>query len=277
MARPSLSILDVFHSESPAATEFRRILYRVMKKAPDQEHKSILITSSTLSEGKSTVSSLLSICAAKKGLKTLLIDADLRRPAIHSIFKLPSNAGLVDILADGLPAKSATMATSLDNLDIITAGRTTSHPAELFDPVAIGRLIEEAKFYYDLIVIDAAPIIPVSDPMLLAQEVDGVILVIRAGKTQKEVVDRAVDIIDRDRSRLMGVILNNVASSLPHYYDESYYGYDYTPTSGANNEPLTVDHQEKNIGKSDRSGNKNQRNHNQEDSRSSTGKIPHQK
>lgn len=277
MASPNLSILDVFHSESPAATEFRRILYRVLKKVPDQEQKSILITSATLSEGKSTVSSLLAICSAQKGLKTLLIDADLRRPAIHSIFNIVRDPGMGDILANGVSAKAATFPTSIDTLDIIPAGRAALRPAEVFDPVAIGRIIEEAKFYYDLIIIDSAPIIPVSDPMLLSQEVDGIILVIRAGKTQKEVVERAVDIVGGDMSKIMGVILNNVTSSLPYYYEEKYYGYDYTPVSDSSDKPLPpVDQAPGNSG-SDRPRNETGQKPPNDETRSSTGKIPHQK
>ena len=257
MARSSLSILNVFHSETPAATEFRRILHRIVKKVPKGDHKSILITSATLSEGKSTVSSLLAICAAKKGLKTLLIDADLRRPAIHDIFKLSRDPGLAEMLENGESAKTATTPTALDNLDIITAGRTTTHPSEVFDPVAIGRIVEEAKFYYDLILIDSAPIIPVSDPMLLSQEVDGIIIVIRAGKTQKEVVDRAIDIIGSDPTKMMGVILNNLSSSLPFYYDESYYGYEYSPSPELGNSSSSIDNQDYRESKSRQSLDKN--------------------
>lgn len=227
MARQRHSILDIFHSDTPAATEFRRILNRLERSSTDQHEKSILVTSSTLSEGKSTISGILAISAARKGLKTLLIDSDLRRPTIHNLFLMPKGVGLADILAHGITAKEATIATSLENLDIITAGSTTGHPTNVFDPKAIGVIIEEAKFYYDLIILDSAPIIPVSDPMLLAPEVDGIIIVVKAGKTQKEVVERATDIIGADRSKILGVVLNNIEASLPYYYDESYYGYEY--------------------------------------------------
>ena len=191
------------------------------------EMKAFMVTSSMLSEGKSTITSLLAITAAKKGIKTIIVDSDLRRPVIHKLFKLERQLGLHEVLAEETAAKSVIKKTSLDNLDIITAGKISAHPAEVFNGPAIGRLIEEMKFYYDKIIIDSAPIIPVSDPLFVANEVDGVVLVIKAGQTQREVVQRAVDILRTNNSKLMGVILNNMSGSLPYYYDYSYYGYHY--------------------------------------------------
>ena len=227
MARNHFSIIDFFTQESAFATEFRRVLHNVLRTHRVPELKTVLVTSSTLSEGKSTVSALLSITAAKKGLKTLLIDCDLRRPTVHKLFQLERSGGLSEVLANGLSVREATKKTPLEKLEIITAGRAYPHPAEIFDSPAIGRLVEEAKFYHDLILLDTAPIVPVSDPMLLAQEVDGVLLVVKAGETQREVVSRAVDIINGDESKVLGVVLNNVSHTLPHYYDYDYYGYKY--------------------------------------------------
>ncbi len=85
------------------------------------------------------------------------------------------------------------------------------------------------KFYYDLILVDAPPVIPVSDPMLLSQEVDGVLMVVKAGQTQREVVRRATEILRSQSRKLIGVVLNNMDGQLPYYYDYSAYGYDYHP------------------------------------------------
>ncbi|MCK4372698.1 MAG: hypothetical protein KAW61_06095, partial [candidate division Zixibacteria bacterium] len=87
--------------------------------------------------------------------------------------------------------------------------------------------VDDMKFYYDLILIDAAPALPVSDPMLLAPELDGVLLVVKAGTTQRELVERAVEIIDPNRDRILGVVLNNMNNTLPYYHDYRYYGYEY--------------------------------------------------
>lgn len=227
MARPQVSVIDFFNLESGVATEFRRLLHNLQGLARDREIKSILVTSSMLSEGKSTVCAFLALTAAKKGLKTLLIDSDLRRPTLHKLFVLNREPGLSEVLSDGLLARNVVRKTSLSSLDIITAGKPHPVPAELFDAAAIGRVISEMKFYYDLIITDCAPVIPVSDPMLLSHEVDGVLFVVKAGSTQKDIAVRAKDILASSTNRILGVVLNNSDDSLPYYYSHEYYAYDY--------------------------------------------------
>ncbi|MEW6049825.1 MAG: CpsD/CapB family tyrosine-protein kinase [Candidatus Zixiibacteriota bacterium] len=227
MAHHTISIIDFFSLESALATEFRRLLNTLQNPLHDHELKSVLVTSAMLSEGKSTVCAFLAVTAAKKGLRTLLVDSDLRRPSLHKLFVMPRELGLVDVLAEGAAGKSVVKKTSLDKLDLVTAGKVVAHPAEVFDAPAIGRLIAEMKFYYDLIVVDSAPIIPVSDPMLLAPEMDGVLIVVRAGSTQRDVVHRAKEIMGAATNRVLGIVLNNAENSLPYYYDQGYYGYDY--------------------------------------------------
>lgn len=241
MARKHISITDFFSLESSFATEFRRLLHNMMHADRKTELKTVLVTSSTLSEGKSTTCALLAITAAKNGVKTLLIDCDLRRPSVHKLFQLDRERGIGEVLAEGAGIKNVIKKSGLDKLDVITAGKAFAHPAEVFDSPTIGRVLEEVKFYYDLILIDSPPIIPVSDPMLLAQEVDGVVLVVKAGDTQREVVARSVEIINSGQSKLIGVILNNVSNTLPFYYNDHYYGYRYEqkPPNGRNNRSST--------------------------------------
>jgi len=183
-----------------------------------------------LSEGKSTVCSFLSLTAVRhKGMKTLLIDCDLRRPVIHKFFAMERAPGPSGILSRGLGMEDCIRKTAVETLDVITAGEATPHPAEVLDVEAIGRLVDEMKFYYDLILVHTAPLLPVSDPVLLAPKMYGIVLVVKAGATQHEVVSRAVDIIDTSRDKVLGVVLNNMNNSLTYYYDYSYYGYDYNP------------------------------------------------
>jgi capsular exopolysaccharide synthesis family protein len=255
MASKRITIVDFFSPELPFVTEFRRLLQKVRnaeggsepsrsdraKGGPTKwpvELKSLLFTSAMLSEGKSTVCSFLALTAARqRGMKTLLIDCDLRRPAIHKFFAMERAPGLSGILARGLGTEECIRKTAVETLDIITAGEATPHPVEILDVEAIGRLIDEMKFYYDLILVDTAPLLPVSDPMLLAPKMDGIILVVKAGATQREVVSRAVDILDGSRHKVLGVVLNNMNNSLPYYYDYSYYGYDYSPQPQSQRSP----------------------------------------
>jgi capsular exopolysaccharide synthesis family protein len=224
-----VSVIDYFNMETDFATEFRRLLHNIKTAKADQEIKAIMLTSAMLSEGKSTVAVFLALTAARKGTKTLLLDADLRRPTVHRYFGQNRENGLAEILAGDAISKNMIRKTSLDKLDIIAAGRAVSNPSELFDSRAIGNLITEMKFYYDLIVVDSPPVIPVSDPMLLAQEVDGVLMVVKAGETQREVVRRATEILRSQSRKLLGVVMNNMDGHLPYYYDYSSYGYDYAP------------------------------------------------
>ncbi len=222
------SIIDFYDIEAPYVTEFRRLLYEINNREIAGELKTIMFTSAMLSEGKSTICSFLAITAAlKKGLKTLIIDTDIRRPTIHKIFQLQPKAGLKEILEDGYNPRDAISTTSIDKLDILTAGGYCENPSQIFDADALGTLFEELKFYYDFIVIDAAPLLPVSDPMLLASKVDGILLVVKAGATQKEVVRRAVEILNPKLNNLIGVTFNNMNHSLPYYYDYGYYQYEY--------------------------------------------------
>jgi len=226
--KPSLAL--AYDPESAHATEFRRLLHRLRNGNGDNgdDMKSLLVTSSVLSEGKSTTCSFLAMTAAHhKGLKTLLIDSDLRRPNLHNHFQTMREPGLVEVLVGHANAADVIRHTEIENLDIITSGKHCSNPADVFHPQVISKAIDELKFFYDLIIVDSAPLVPVSDPMLLAPLVDAILLVVRAGSTQKEIVERALDILGNSRSKVRGVALNNMTNALPYYYDYSHYGYQY--------------------------------------------------
>jgi len=228
MQPKQLSVIDNFTLEAPFATEFRRLLHRLHEAERPTELKSLLVTSSMLSEGKSTVCAYLGITAAvHRGIKTLIIDCDLRRPTMHKLFLMGRKHGMTEILQEGFSPRDAIKKTSIDKLDIITCGDYHPEPTDLFDVDAIATLVDDMKFYYDMILVDTAPALPVSDPMLLAPKLDGVLLVIKAGSTQREIVERAVEIIDPNRQRILGVVLNNMDNTLPYYHDYRYYGYEY--------------------------------------------------
>ncbi len=239
MSKKNKPIDYYYSSDTPFANEFRRLLVKIIKSGTGSDEKSIMLTSAMLSEGKSTICSFLGITAAKQnGLKTLIIDSDLRRPSIHRFFDVERKHGISDILVDGFAAVEAVKRTSIEKLDIITSGSSYAHPAEIFDAESIGYIIEELKFYYDLILVDAAPLMPVSDPLLLATKVDKIILVVKAGSTDREVVIKSAEILSSSRDKILGVVMNNMSNSLPYYYDYQYYGYDYAPSKSSENAPL---------------------------------------
>lgn len=226
------NLVDYYDQESAYATEFRRLLHNINGAVNGVETKTILITSAMLAEGKSTIASFLALTAARqKKRKTLIVDCDIRRPTLHLLFGVPRENGVIEALTEGKKSKDLIKKTSEPNLDIMTAGKAIQQPTGIFDSRAIHGMLEEVRFYYDLILIDCAPVLPVSDPMLLAADMDGVILVIKAGATQREVAKRASDLLQNQNARFLGVVLNNLSNILPYYYSDSYYGYEYKPRS----------------------------------------------
>lgn len=228
MSRREIPITELFNPEDPYTTEFRRLLNRVSGKNATSDIKTLMLTSAMLSEGKSTIAAFLAMTAARnKSLKTLLIDCDIRRPTMHKLFALQRERGVSDVLLEGMTLKDAVRKSAMDKLDLMTAGRAVSNPTDVFDAEGISKMLDELKFYYDLIILDCAPVLPVSDPMLLGSKVDGILLVVKAGVTQKEIVQRSLEIMGGSREKFLGIVMNNVDHSLPYYYDYGYYGYEY--------------------------------------------------
>lgn len=221
---------EFYDHESPYGTEFRRLLHSINNALSGIDAKTILVTSAMLAEGKSTIAGFLAVTAARyKKKKTLLVDCDLRRPTLHKIFSTPRENGIVEVLTEGRRVRDVVRHTAEPFLDLLTAGKPVPQPTDIFDAAAIHKLLEEVRFYYDLILVDCAPILPVSDPMLLAPEMDGVIMVVKVGATQRDVVLRAAQLLKNNNGRFLGVVLNNVNNALPYFYNDSYYGYEYKP------------------------------------------------
>jgi capsular exopolysaccharide synthesis family protein len=224
-----IPISHVYLSESPEATEFRRVLHNIGKSAQGGEKRTVLITSAMLSEGKSLVSSFMAMTSARhKKRKTLLIDFDLRRPSQHRLFACDRAKGISDIILDQIPPRDVIKQSEIDGLDLLTAGKAVDNPADILTGPNIHAIIEEMKFYYEFIVVDSPPLIPVMDSLILLEELDAVILVVKAGSTQKAVVSRARKALASHNGKVVGVIVNNLDRTLPYYYNYGYYGYHST-------------------------------------------------
>jgi len=216
----------MFNQESPIATEMRRLYSNIRNRLEKKSMRSFLITSANRGEGKSTVASHLALTVARfKDKKSLIVDADLRRPKIDKIFGLPEKSGLFECLQGDLDPLDVVRDTRIENLKVITSGRGKGSPAHLFERDLMTEIFDKIKFYYDIVIVDSAPVIPVSDPMLISGAVDGVILVTLAGKTPKNVALRAKKILQDADANIIGVVINNLSEVLPYYYDYSYYGY----------------------------------------------------
>jgi capsular exopolysaccharide synthesis family protein len=179
-----------------------------------------------MGEGKSTVSSFLAIAAAlHKKLRVLLIDADLRRPSVHKLFNLDIAPGITDLKTLGKEwIDVARQVRGVAGLSVLTVGGSDELPTEQIESGIVQQVVASANKWFDLIIADSPPMLPVNDALQLAPAFDGVLLVTKAGETSKDLTKTAIDTLKRHDIALLGVTLNNVLGVMPHYYGH----YSYT-------------------------------------------------
>jgi polysaccharide biosynthesis transport protein len=200
----------------------------------DRRLRSIMVTSASPSEGKSTTAAHLVIAHAQQGRRTLLIDGDLRRPSVHRRFDIPNTMGLSNALVGDIPWRSALVQKpGAPNLDILPAGPPSRRAADLVGAPLMD-LIEEAAGEYDLVVLDSPPLLGFSEPLQMATAVDGVLMIARAGQTNRKALGAALNTLLRLRANVIGVVLNEIRADAGngyyyHYYSPKYYKYYHKP------------------------------------------------
>lgn len=221
--------------KSPVSEAYRTLRTNILFSSPGKPKKAFVVTSSGPKEGKSTSISNLAITFAQMGTRTLLVDADLRRPVIHKLFGLDKRLGLTNILVGRSTLSEAVQRVeSLPHLDVLTSGIIPPNPAELLGSEAMQFFLDEAREKYEIILLDAPPIIAVTDPSVLAPLVDGVILVIRSAQAQRDAVMHAMEQLQRVNAPLLGALLNSIQAS--NVYGSYYYYYHYHYYYGADGE-----------------------------------------
>ena len=189
----------------------------------DRRLRSVLMTSASPSEGKSTVAAHLAATHAEQGKKTLLIDGDLRRPSVHRLYQVPNSIGLSNVLLEQISWRDALVRLPEPiGLDILPAGPSTRRASDLIG-TGLAELIDEATREYDLVVLDAPPLLGFAEPLQMASIVDGVIIVARAGDTSRTALASVVQTLARLRANLLGVVLNEVHKEVSSKYYYSYY------------------------------------------------------
>ncbi len=218
--------------KSPISESYRSLRTNISYASTiDKKIKSLLISSSQPGEGKSTTAANLSIAFAQLRKKTLLVDADLRKPVQHNVFGHPRGPGLSEyLIGDVSDLKSIIQSTKIENLSIITAGGLPPNPSELLGSDAMSILVDQLESEYDMVLFDSPPIVAVTDASMISSELDAIALVVKAGQTERAAVDRALDAIKNVRAPLIGAILNgasqeNLGGKYAYYY--SYYNYYY--------------------------------------------------
>lgn len=216
------------HPKSPFAEAFRTLRTNLAFTNPDLPSKILLITSTGPLEGKSTTIANLAVVLAQGGNRTLVIDADLRKPTMHKIFEKQNQRGLSNALVDQAETKDLVQATDVPNLNVITSGPLPPNPAELLGSARMKALLPALAEGYDHVLFDTPPVLAVTDAAVLASLVDGVILVARAGSTRIDHLKEAKAALEMTGVRLIGTVLNGLRPESDGYY---YYHYRYYYTS----------------------------------------------
>jgi len=205
------------------ATEQIRKL-RLNMQTPDGERvRTILVTSALAGEGKSTVAANLAVAISQMiGEYVLLIDADLRRPDLHNFFGMQPKPGLSEYLEHDIDLKQLLVKTEFEKLTLLQAGKVPANSTELLSSDRMRHLVREVKSRYPdrYIILDSPPVLATSEPNVLANQVDGVILVVRAGMTPREMVEDVLASIDSEK--IMGIVMNDVRTGAPKYYSPTY-------------------------------------------------------
>jgi tyrosine-protein kinase Etk/Wzc len=227
-------LLALYESDSPVSESFRAIKARILhSKADSGIPKIILVTSAAEGEGKSFVSFNLAGNFAQSNKRTLLLDCDLRRPRIHAIMGVDKKPGLVDFLLHKTKLEEIIRKTRKNNLSYITSGSIIKNPAELLESKKMDDFLKIIRDFFDVIIIDSAPIVAVIDTEILTKFVEGTILVLCADKTKNQLMMDAVDIIKRNKIPFLGTVLNDFRYKSGYgYYYKYYYNYSSNGNGG---------------------------------------------
>lgn len=219
----SRKIVTATNPKSINAEQYRTIRTNINFSMPDQELRTLLVTSASPSEGKSTTTSNIAIVFAQEGKKVLLIDADMRKPTTHYTFKVQNAHGLSSVLTRQCQAKEAIQESEIENLWILPSGPVPPNPAELVASKNMSLLTKQLLEEFDLIIFDTPPILSVADAQIVSNKVDGTVLVINTGKSEKDSAIKAKELLLSAKANILGVILNNFNIEKDHYYYH-YYG-----------------------------------------------------
>lgn len=217
----------LFDIESAMAIELRRIMIRLGRSVDFDRKLAIMVSSAESGEGKSLFALHFALVLAYHlQNRVLLIDGDLRRPVQHTVFGMDIAPGLADLLGGKASIADAVRKTEVANLDVLPAGTGGKRPSRLFNEDKIKALVGELHKDYDIILLDSPPVVPVSDPLLYLHAVDGLIYMVMAGRTSREVSKRGIAILENAGANILGVVANNLGDVLPYYYSHKYYGYE---------------------------------------------------
>lgn len=230
------SIIVMDKPKDPASEAYRTLRTNIQYSTLDSEVKTIVITSAGPGEGKSTTACNLASVIAQSGKKVLIVDADLRKPTIHKKLGLSNKVGLSNLLINDLEVETVAQNVA-SNMDALTAGVIPPNPSEVLASNKMTTFIKKLEEKYDTIIIDAPPVIAVTDAQILSTKVEGVLLVVSQGVANIDATVKAKELLLGVKANILGVVFNNVehkkGSGYGNYY--SYYSHDEASRRTRNN------------------------------------------
>lgn len=220
------TLLSQIAAQSPRAESFRQIRTNLQFAHVSNESKTVLITSSLPGEGKSTTAINMALALAQAGQRVALVDADLRRPMVGEYLGLDRNVGLTTVLVGNAETEDVMQPWGEDRLDVMTSGGIPYNPSELLGSEAMNHILSRLERDYDAVLIDAPPLLPVTDAAVLAQRVGGVVLVVGSHQVKTTDVQKSLSALQMVNAVLLGVVLNKLPAKGPDSYAYVRYAYD---------------------------------------------------
>src|SRR5258708_1228863 len=238
-AKSRQSELVALDPKSPSSEAFKALRTSVLFATIDQQLKAIVVTSAEAGEGKSRTAANLAIAFAQAGYKTLLIDADFRRPSQHRLFGLVRNVGITNlIIQDAGESEAVKQVESVPNLCLLTSGPTPPNPSELLGSARMRELMSKLSQEFTYLIIDTPPVNAVTDAPILASSANATILVVEQGSTTVPALKHAKEMLDRVNAHTIGAVMNKIPASSPAYY------YGYGNYAASSNRPAPKDKQQ---------------------------------
>jgi len=216
------NLITMVDPKSPISEQYRTIRTNIQYSTVDKNVRTLMVTSSGPGEGKSTTVANLAVTFAQQGKKVLLVDADMRKPTVHYTFNQTNTFGMTSVLTKQVSLEEAISETSVENLYVLTSGPIPPNPSELLSSKSMEQIFQTSENLFDIVLFDTPPLLAVTDAQILANRCEGTVLVVYSGKTEKDQLLKAKELLDSAQSKLLGVVVNNKKIQDTNYY--YYYG-----------------------------------------------------
>lgn len=202
-------LIAFLNPTSIISEQFRTVRTNIKFAMPNKDVQTILLTSACPGDGKTTTAANVAIVFAQEGKKVLIVDGDMRKPSLHYSFHTTNSPGFSNLLSRQWSIEDVVKETNIKGVHLVPCGQIPSNPAELLSSSILDSLLAEMKEKYEIIIFDAPPLLAVADAQILANKCDGTILVINTGKTTKESLVRAIEVLQTAKATILGTVLNN--------------------------------------------------------------------